>query len=92
MSGDEAKPAAVLFDAPGTVEELSATWDRFRAGGPAPCARGDAAMALAVDAAAGAYRFVCTACGRASPWFESSVDGLKIRGGVDAFAPPLADD
>ena len=91
MNAGGAKPSSASANAAGSLEDLTVTWERFRAGGAAPCARGDATMALAVDAAAGAYRFVCTACGRASPWFESGVDGLKSRGGVESFAPPTAD-
>jgi hypothetical protein len=42
-------------------------------------------MALAVDASAVAYRFVCTQCGAASAWFESNANGIRVMG----HAPPL---
>lgn len=36
-------------------------------------------LALSVDAAVGTYRFVCTACGLASTWFEAAPAGLRLR-------------
>ena len=89
---DGVKPSAESAESIGSIEGMSRVWERFRGGGAAACPRGDASMALAVDAAAGAYRFVCTTCGLASPWFESGPDGMKIRGGVESFAPPLPED
>ena len=65
----------------GTVAELAPVWDRFRDGDVVLCPKDQGPMALAVDAAAGAYRFVCTCCGNASPWFESGPGGMRIRGG-----------
>lgn len=63
-----------------TLEELAPVWDAFREGRTAECPRGDGSpMALAVDAAAGAYRLVCTLCGNSSPWFECGPAGLRIR-------------
>jgi hypothetical protein len=62
------------------TEELRAAWDRFRAGDVVPCPLDRAHLALAVDASTGVYRFVCTQCGAASPWFESGPTGLRLRG------------
>ncbi len=76
----------------GSVEELGSVWDRFRAGGVVACPRDGAPMALAVDAAAGAYRFVCTSCGTASPWFESGPNGLKIKTGLGGTTATLGED
>jgi hypothetical protein len=65
--------------APLSGERLTKAWDQFRLGGCVPCPYEDATLALAVDASAGAYRFICTCCGVASPWFESDADGLRVR-------------
>ncbi|HXN30351.1 MAG TPA: hypothetical protein VN894_00760 [Polyangiaceae bacterium] len=62
------------------TDELVAAWDHFRAGDVVPCPLDRAHLALAVDAAAGVYRFVCTQCGAASPWFESGPTGIRLRG------------
>lgn len=62
-----------------TRGDLSMTWDRFREGSPVHCGKDEAPLALEVDAAAGIYRFVCTRCGNASPWFESGQAGLRVR-------------
>lgn len=64
----------------GTAEELKGVWDGFRAGNVVPCPVDAAPLALAVDGSAGAYRFVCTRCGIASPWFESGPNGMLLRG------------
>jgi hypothetical protein len=74
-----------------TVEELGPVWDSFREGAPVSCPRDSGAMALAVDAAASAYRFVCTDCGNSSPWFESGPGGMRIRGGFGLAASTLDD-
>jgi hypothetical protein len=43
-------------------------------------------MALAVDAFAAAYRFVCPTCGIASAWFECGRQGLQVMDhGTTAF-------
>jgi hypothetical protein len=59
----------------GSLEELRALWGRFRSGDVVACPTDGAPLALSVDASAGAYRFVCTRCGTASSWFESSPNG-----------------
>jgi hypothetical protein len=64
----------------GTKEELKDVWERFRKGASVPCPSDGVAMALAVDAAAGAYRFVCSQCGVASAWFEAGPHGIVVRG------------
>jgi hypothetical protein len=65
----------------GSPDELGDVWNRFRAGASVPCPRDAAPLALAVDASAGLYRFVCTHCITASPWFESDPLGvIRIRG------------
>ncbi len=63
----------------GATNELRAAWDRFRTGAVVPCPIDGSHLALSVDASAGAYRFVCTQCGAASPWFESTVNGIRLR-------------
>jgi hypothetical protein len=69
-----------------SIEELGSVWDGFRSGSVVHCGKDDAPLALAVDAAAGAYRFVCTQCGNASPWFESSPNGIRVRNAALAIA------
>jgi hypothetical protein len=61
------------------TDELRTAWDRFRAGDVVPCPLDGAHLALSVDASAGIYRFVCTQCGAASPWFESGATGIRLR-------------
>jgi len=61
------------------AEEVRSAWEEFRAGEVVACPTDGAPLALAVDASAGAYRFVCTRCGTASAWFESDPRGLRIR-------------
>lgn len=68
------------------AEDLRSVWDEFRAGGVVACPRDGAPLALAVDASAGAYRFVCTRCGTSSPWFESDARGIRIRALVGIHA------
>lgn len=63
-----------------SADELALLWDRFRTGGAVACPGDGVPLALAVDASAGVYRFVCPRCGVASPWFESGPGGLVIRG------------
>ena len=69
-------PAKPLDDA----EVLEGIWERFRAGGSVPCPNDAAPFALSVDASVGVYRFVCTRCGLASPWFEAGPSGMRLRG------------
>jgi hypothetical protein len=76
----DAKPPAVPHVPLGTVEEVKEIWDRFRSGASVACPADGVAMALAVDAAVGVYRFVCTQCGLSSPWFESGPGGMHLRG------------
>ena len=63
-----------------STDELRASWSRFRSGEAVPCPVDQAPLALAVDASAGTYRFVCTQCGTASAWFESGPAGIQVRG------------
>jgi hypothetical protein len=84
----DAKPPPDGPHAPlGTTDEIRPFWERFRAGGVVHCPRDHGPLALAVDGAAGAYRFVCTPCGLASPWFESGPTGLHVRGVAQPGAP-----
>jgi hypothetical protein len=68
-----------------TADGLQDVWARFRAGEVVPCPVDGAPLALAVDAAIGVYRFVCTRCGVASAWFEAGPSGVRQRGQA---APP----
>ena len=62
-----------------SVECLTTAWSEFRAGNRAGCPACSDALALAVDSAGGAYRFVCASCGHASAWFEATQDGVRVR-------------
>jgi Zn ribbon nucleic-acid-binding protein len=62
-----------------SLEVLSTVWGEFRAGKRATCPACSDALALAVDAAGGGYRFVCAACGHASVWFDSTHEGVRVR-------------
>jgi hypothetical protein len=62
---------------------LQAAWERFRAGDAVACPVDGAPLALAVDASAAIYRFVCTHCGTASEWFESGLTGVRMHGSSD---------
>jgi hypothetical protein len=84
--GEGAKPEDETVPGLGSVDELTKVWDTFREGRAVVCRRDGFPLALAVDAAAGAYRFVCTQCGNSSPWFESGTNGMRIRTAVAAFA------
>jgi hypothetical protein len=64
----------------GQPDELTAVWERFRTGDPVFCPIDHAPLSLAVDSAAGTYRFVCVQCGASSAWFESGPAGLRVRG------------
>jgi hypothetical protein len=77
-----------------STPELSKIWDHFRAGGIVLCAQDKAPLAVAVDAAAGSYRFVCTQCGSSSPWFDSGPAGLRVQPGTLPFltGSSLADE
>ncbi|MDP9149097.1 MAG: hypothetical protein M3O36_04030 [Myxococcota bacterium] len=67
--------------ADGSAEELRILWNRFRTGVVVSCPRDKGPLALAVDGAAGVYRFVCTDCGVSSAWFEPGLVGaIRIRG------------
>ncbi len=65
-----------------THEGVQGIWDQFRAGGSVNCPSDGAPMALAVDAFAAAYRFVCPACGVGSAWFEADRQGLRVMDGA----------
>ena len=69
-------------------DEVGRLWRQFRATEVVPCPSDAAPMALAVDAANGIYKLVCTRCGGASPWFMSSADGEVriVTGGVQGRA------
>jgi hypothetical protein len=84
---DPDKPAQL-----GSVERLGAVWDDFRAGGVVYCEKDAGPLALAVDAGANSYRFVCTSCGNASPWFESGPAGIRIRSTLSNFSATLGED
>jgi hypothetical protein len=77
--------------APLSDDELRGAWDLFRTGAPVPCPHDGAPLALAVDASAGVYRFVCTGCGASSPWFESTPQGLRLRGTSHSGPAPAED-
>ncbi len=62
-----------------SVDALSTAWSDFRAGNRAVCPACTDSLALAVDSAGNAYRFVCASCGHASAWFESSQEGVRVR-------------
>ena len=70
-------------------DHLVAVWRAFRAGGVAVCRRDGGPMALSVDGAAAAYRFVCVGCGFASPWFSSGPAGLRVHG-IGTMSEPIA--
>jgi hypothetical protein len=70
-----------------SAEGVRSAWDEFRAGGVVDCPNDGAPVALAVDASAGAYRFVCTRCGTASYWFESGPQGLRLRASPSLRGP-----
>jgi hypothetical protein len=88
----DAKPPAAPAVPLGTVDEVKEIWDRFRSGASVPCPVDGVAMALAVDGSIGVYRFVCTRCGLASPWFESGPAGLHLRGHGPHPRPGSPDD
>jgi hypothetical protein len=73
--------------APLSDDQLRSAWDEFRAGAVVDCPNDGAPLALAVDASAGAYRFVCTRCGTSTAWFESTPQGLRLRGNSPSVAP-----
>ena len=83
----DATPPDVLRAPLGTAGELPDVWTRFRAGEMVPCPVDAGALALAVDGAAGAYRFVCVQCGLASLWFEASPNGMHLRGSSQHDVP-----
>jgi hypothetical protein len=64
-------------------EVTAALWDKYRGGKLAQCPHDASPLALSVDSSS-AYRFVCTRCGTASPWFEAGVNGIHLR----SSAPP----
>jgi hypothetical protein len=75
---DAEKPSGAAHALSG-ADEVRTAWDEFRAGEVVDCPNDGAPLALAVDASAGAYRFVCTRCGVSSSWFESGPRGILLR-------------
>jgi hypothetical protein len=69
------------------ADEVRIAWDEFRAGEVVDCPNDGAPLALAVDASAGAYRFVCTRCGVSSSWFESGPRGIQLRSSTTLRTP-----
>ena len=84
---DARKSAGGPHEPLGPGDELRACWSRFRLGDSVPCPVDQAPLALAVDASAGTYRFVCTECGAASSWFESGPGGIQVRGQAEDEPP-----
>ena len=76
---------AELAHRPISEDELGPLWNLFRAGRPAQCPRDGGPVAVAVDATAHAYRMICVRCGAATPWFESSLSGVRVRTGTSSM-------
>jgi hypothetical protein len=70
---------------PISEQELGPLWDLFRAGKPVLCPREGGPVAVAVDSTAHAYRMICVRCGAATPWFESSLSGVRVRTGTSSI-------
>ncbi len=83
---DAEKPRGAARPFP-VADDVRSAWDEFRAGAVVGCPKDGGPMALAVDAAANAYRLVCTRCGTTSPWFESDPHGFRIRASVPSQRP-----
>ena len=66
-------------------------WDSFKMGAVVKCPKDDAPLALAVDGAAKSYRLVCTRCGNASLWFETTGGAIQVRN-AEELPGPGADD
>ncbi len=66
-------------------------WDGFKSGDVVKCPRDAAPLALAVDGAAKSYRLVCTRCGNASLWFETTGGVIQVRN-AEELVGPGADD
>jgi hypothetical protein len=70
---------------PGTVPhalsdaDVTKLWETFKLGFVVRCPKDEAPLALAVDGAAKSYRLVCTRCGNASLWFETSGGVIQVR-------------
>ena len=77
MGGSGSEPSA--RDQLRSEEELAVAWDIWSVGDVVHCVADDAPVALNVDATVATYRFVCTHCGTASPWFEVSNGELILR-------------
>ena len=92
---DRSSDQDTLKDAAGprtlTDEQVARLWETFKSGGAAHCPRDGAPLALAVDAQSKSYRLVCTRCGNASGWFETSKTGIHVRG-AETLAPGALTD
>jgi hypothetical protein len=66
----------------GSPDDLRTAWNHFRSGHVVSCPIDQSPVALAVDASAGVYRFVCTQCGAGSSWFDSGPAGLRLHGSL----------
>ncbi|MCL2779280.1 MAG: hypothetical protein FWD73_14890 [Polyangiaceae bacterium] len=73
-TGDDTQQSPSL-----SCAETSQLWAKFRAGDTILCAKDAHGIALAVDSASKVYRFICTKCGLASPWFGTTPAGLVFR-------------
>jgi hypothetical protein len=76
---DAEKPSDGAHPPLSSVDELGPAWVSFRAGRVVPCPVDGSPLALSVDASVGIYRFVCTQCGLASPWFEAGPAEVRVH-------------
>ena len=75
---------------PFSQDSVEALWSAYRRGDMVGCPLDAQNLALSIDGTTKSYRFVCTQCGIASPWFMSSPDGIVLRA-VDPREMGLAD-
>jgi len=68
----------------------AALWEKYRGGKPTECPNDSWPLALSVDAGS-SYRFVCTHCGTASPWFDAGASGIQVRNVPPAAEPDYGD-
>jgi hypothetical protein len=83
--GEETIGSADTARRPISEQELGPLWDLFRTGKPVLCPREGGPVAVAVDSTAHAYRMICVHCGAATPWFESSLSGVRVRTGTSSI-------